>query len=127
MFWQVIAHLVGDYFLQSDWMAVEKTKRSVATLVHVITYVIPFFFLTTSWQALAFIVGTHFVIDRFRLARYICWAKNWIGPPTWNKPWSECQATGYTPDKPPYLSLWLMFIVDNTMHVVCNALALRWL
>lgn len=127
MFWQVIAHLVGDYILQSDWMAAEKTKKNLAALAHVATYVLPFLFLTRSLPALAVIVGTHFVIDRWRLARYVCWAKNWLAPAGWNKPWSECQKTGYTPDKPDFMAVWLLIIVDNTMHVVCNALALRWL
>jgi hypothetical protein len=127
MFWQVIAHLIGDYMLQSDWMAAEKTKKTVAALAHVVTYTIPFFFLTGSLPALAVIAGTHFVIDRWRLARYICWAKNWLAPAGWNRPWAECQATGYTPEKPPFLSVWLLIIVDNTLHVLCNATALRWL
>lgn len=127
MFWQLIAHLIGDYFLQSDWMATEKTKKSFAALCHVLTYVIPFCFLTNSLTALAVIVGTHFIIDRWRLARYICWAKNWLAPSGSNKPWADCQGTGYMPDKPPFLSVWLLIIVDNTLHIICNALALRYL
>lgn len=31
----LVAHAVGDYLLQSDWMATEKVKRSVACLAHV--------------------------------------------------------------------------------------------
>ncbi len=135
MFWQLIAHLIGDYFLQSDWMAVEKTKKNLAALAHVATYVVPFLFLTQSPVALAVIVGTHFVIDRWRLARYICWAKNWLAP-RWiddngtmvrNIEWKHCTPTGYTQDKPLFLSVWLLIIVDNTMHILCNALALRYL
>ena len=33
---QLLCHAVGDYVLQSDWMANTKTKRSVACLVHVL-------------------------------------------------------------------------------------------
>ena len=33
---QLVAHAVGDYVLQSDWAATEKTKRSLAALVHVL-------------------------------------------------------------------------------------------
>ena len=45
---QLIAHAVGDYILQSDWMALEKTKRSLAAAVHALTYTLPFLFLTSS-------------------------------------------------------------------------------
>lgn len=123
---QLIAHAVGDYLLQSDWMAAEKTKRSLAAAAHVLTYVLPFLFLTRALGALAVIAGTHFVIDRWRLARYVCWLKNWLAPHRY-APWSECTATGYAPDKPAWLSVWLLIIADNVMHVVINAAALRWL
>ncbi len=157
---QLVAHAIGDYILQSDWMASEKTKKTAAALAHVLTYSLPFLFLTTSWKALLFIAGTHFIIDRWRLARYVCWVKNWLAPawivPTGgpgdpvtlkfpngqdptdplkggvlvalrNKPWKDCVATGYPPEKPVWLTVWLMIITDNTMHILCNALALRYL
>lgn len=81
VFVQLIAHLFGDYFLQSDWMAAEKTKKSLAALAHALTYTLPFLLLAHSWQALVFIAGTHFVVDRWRLARYVCWIKNFLAPP----------------------------------------------
>lgn len=77
---QLLAHCIGDYLLQSYWMATQKTRQSVAALAHVLTYALPFLFLRPSLPALAVIVTTHFIIDRFRLARYLCWAKNWLGP-----------------------------------------------
>lgn len=156
---QLVCHAIGDYILQSDWMASQKTKRSVAALAHVGTYTLPFLALTTSWKALLFIAGTHFIIDRWRLARYVCWAKNWLSPrwivptggpgdpirlkfpkgqdpsdplkggvvvPLRNLPWRDCSVTGYPNTTPMWLSLWLMIVCDNTMHVLCNALALRY-
>lgn len=77
---QLLCHGIGDYLLQSDWMANTKTQRASAALAHVLTYSIPFFFLTTSWKALLVIAGTHFVIDHWRLARYVVWAKNFLAP-----------------------------------------------
>jgi hypothetical protein len=106
-------------------MATEKTKRSIAALVHVVTYALPFLFLTRDPLALGFIAGTHFVIDRWRLARYVCWAKNWAWPG--RKPWVDCIGTGYPSDRPAWLTTWLLIIVDNIMHVLLNAVALRWL
>lgn len=121
---QLLAHAVGDYVLQSDWMANTKTKRSVACLAHVLTYALPFLLLRPSASALAVIVSTHFVIDRWRLARFVCWAKNWLGP---NRPWAECSATGYPADRPPWMAVWLLIIADNVFHVALNGAALRWL
>lgn len=133
---QLVAHAVGDYVLQSDWMANEKTKRSVAALAHVVTYALPFLFLRPSLTALAVIVGTHFVIDRWRLARFVCWAKNFLAPRASYQPdvpgpsaqaWSNCAGTGYPSERPPFLAVWLLIIADNIMHVLINGAALRWL
>lgn len=166
----LIAHAVGDYVLQSDWMATEKVKRSVAAAAHALCYTVPFLFLTRNPIALAVICSTHFVIDRWRLARYVCWAKNFLAPrqrlvapgataqmkaviadaaaayrkrnalapdapvvassppfhPRRNWSWAECVATGYGPNKPPWMAVWLLIITDNLAHVICNAAALHW-
>lgn len=119
---QIVAHLVGDYIIQSDWMANEKAKRSVAAAAHAITYALPFLFLTANVWALAFIIGTHFVIDRWRLARYVIWLKNWPWPGS--QPWSQCSGTGYPSERPAWLAVWLMIIADNTLHLICNGVAL---
>ncbi len=125
---QILAHLIGDYVLQSHWMANEKTKRSIAALVHVLFYSLPFlFFFRPTLAAWAFIVGTHFVIDRWRLARYVVFAKNFLAPRSAWPQWSRCSRTGYDESLPPFLAVWLFIIADNTLHLICNALALRFL
>jgi hypothetical protein len=80
LFLAIIAHFVGDYILQSSWMAKEKTKHSFPAAAHALTYTMPFLLVTVSWQALLVIGVSHFYIDRYRLARYVCWAKNYIAP-----------------------------------------------
>jgi hypothetical protein len=116
---QLVAHAVGDYLLQSHWMATEKTKQHAAAAIHAVAYSLPFLMITQSWPALAVITGTHFLIDRFRLARFVVWAKNGMrGPVT---------ATGYADDVPAWLSVWLLIAADNILHVICNALAIRFL
>jgi hypothetical protein len=121
---QLIAHAVGDFLLQSEWMAREKTRRSLAALIHCLTYLLPFLLLTQNLYALAIIGGTHFIIDRWHLARYVAWAKNrpWPG----SSPWSECRETGFHPDTPTWPAGWLVIIVDNIMHIVINGLALHY-
>lgn len=113
---QIVAHLVGDYLLQSHWMATEKTRNSVAAAVHAATYTLPFAFITWSPVALALICITHFIVDRWRLARFVVWAKNGArGPVT---------ATGYADDVPAWLSVWLLIVADNTLHILINGAVL---
>ena len=61
---QLLAHLAGDYVLQSDWMAREKTSRIAVALAHALCYSLPFLFLRPSLAAWLVIVGTHATIDR---------------------------------------------------------------
>lgn len=75
----ILAHMVGDYLIQSDWMATQKLKRWWPAIAHGLTYTLPYVLVTRSPWALAIIGGTHIVIDRFRLARYVVWLKNQLG------------------------------------------------
>lgn len=113
---QIVAHLVGDYILQSHWMATEKTKQSFAAAAHAICYTMPFVLITQSALALGIICGTHFVIDRWRLARFVVWAKNGASGPI--------TATGYADDVPAWLSVWLLIWADNTLHIIINGVAI---
>ena len=121
---QFLAHLVGDYLAQSHWMAVEKVRRSLPAAIHALTYGLPFLLLRPSPLAWAVIVGSHFIIDRWRLARYVVWAKNLAGL---RRYWGNPRTTGYPDDTPPWLATWLLIIADNTLHLLCNAGAFRWL
>lgn len=75
----LLAHLVGDYLFQSDWMATEKLKRWWPAAAHGITYTLPYVLVTRNPWALLIIGGTHIVIDRYRLAKYVVWLKNQVG------------------------------------------------
>lgn len=122
---QLILHLIGDYILQNDWMARTKTSKTLAALCHATVYSIPFILLTQSPQALFVIWFTHLLIDRFRLARYVIFAKNRIADGSLS--WRDCKATGYHHSKPEWMAVWLMIIVDNTMHLAINYAAISWL
>ncbi|GJE54607.1 DUF3307 domain-containing protein [Methylobacterium thuringiense] len=118
---QIVAHLVGDYLLQSHWMATEKTKSNLAAFAHATAYSLPFLFLVPGgWSgviALLLIGGLHFPIDRWRLARFVVWAKNGArGPVT---------ATGYPDNVPAWLSVWLLIIADNVLHLLVNGVVLK--
>lgn len=124
---QLVCHGIGDYVLQSDWMAGDKTLSNTPATAHVLAYAVPFLFLDPSLPALAVIIVTHFLIDRYRLARYVVWLKNCLCPPNRRWPWFECKTTGYPPGTPPFLAVWLLIIADNILHVLCNGLALAYL
>lgn len=120
----LLAHMIGDYVIQSDWMAQQKTKSHVPALAHALTYTVPFVAITRRWKALAVICGTHFVIDRWRLARYVVWAKNQVAPESFRYAWDDAGPTGYGARTDP-LVLPLLIAADNTMHGLCNSWALR--
>ncbi len=125
---QVLAHVIGDYVLQSGWMANNKTKRSLPAAVHALVYFIPFLIMFhPSFTASVIMVGTHFAIDRWRLARYVVYAKEFLAPPSEWRQWTECSQTGLSKDVPPFIAVWLMIIIDNTLHIVINALSLEYL
>jgi hypothetical protein len=119
---QLLAHMVGDYVVQSDWMATEKTSHHAPAALHAVTYAACFLPLTRSPRALGVIGGTHFLIDRYRLARHVNWAKNQVAPES-HRPGHT--PTGYGPAKPPWMAAWLLIITDNTMHALINRWALR--
>lgn len=118
------AHMVGDYIIQSDWMAQEKTKRWWPAIAHAVSYGMPFLLVTQSVLALAVIIGTHAVIDRYRLARHVVWFKNQFAPYSFRPPHT---ATGHSLDRPDWLSVWLLIIADNVIHMAINVASVVWL
>lgn len=137
---QLLCHLWGDYVLQSDWMAQNKTKAFLPAWLHASAYTFAFLFLKPSLPAVFVIMVSHFLIDRFRLARYVVWLKNWMGPWEYYIPGESmgrgrmrptaplaASPTGYPPETPVWLSVWLLIIADNTLHLTINYLALRYL
>ncbi len=122
---QLILHLVGDYVTQTDWMAKKKLESFAVALLHAGVYALPFLLITSSALALATIFVSHAVVDHFRLARYLIFAKNWTTDR--GLQWADCAATGFHKDTPAWLAVWLLIAVDNTTHLAINYAALRWL
>lgn len=147
----LLAHMVGDYVVQSDWMALEKTKPTaygvMVALVHALTYGACFLVVTTDVWALFAIVVTHWAVDHLRLARYLCWAKNQLAPRAYRYPLSAphwfgheadpdderaakarfADTTGYERHREPWMTAWLMIAADNTVHLaIAVAAVLAW-
>ncbi len=123
---QLYAHCLGDYVLQTSWMAREKHKRLAVAFLHGVMYSLPFVAMfRPSALAWVTILATHVVIDRYRLARYVAWAVQHLAPDG-PGPLADTR-TGYDPSTPDWLAGWLLILVDNLMHVTVNAAALRFL
>jgi hypothetical protein len=116
---QLLAHMWGDYMLQTTWMADNKVKNTligyIACFVHCVFYTLPFLFITQNPSQLILIFSTHYPIDKFRLAKYVNQIKN-----------QAFTNTGLPDSVPPYIAVWLLFIVDNIIHVTINYSILRW-
>lgn len=121
---QLILHAIGDYITQTNKMASKKTVSWLWALIHAFVYSLPFL-LISSVDAVLVIGVTHAVIDRYRVARYVVFAKNWITEPSLK--WDDCSKTGYPSSSPDWLAVWLLIIADNVMHVMINYVALRFL
>lgn len=102
MHW-IYAHLIGDYLLQTDWMAFGKKQKSWICFVHVAAYMVPFLFCGFAWWQLAIIAGQHFAQDR---TSFVMWMMKIKG--------SEKFATG--PCSP-----WSIIVTDNIIHILTIA------
>jgi len=128
---QLVSHFIGDYILQTHEMATKKTSSIAWATIHAIFYTIPFVFITQSFSSLFVIYVTHKYIDRYRLARWVNYAKN-IN--SFREPIPDSihfesitnpnTSTGYPEGTPDWLAVWLLIITDNIMHIVINALAI---
>jgi hypothetical protein len=116
----VLAHLIGDYLVQTHHQAQRKTEAWGPALAHAATYTAAHLLVTRSPWRLLVIGGTHAVIDRYRLAKHAVWLKNQAAPAAYRPPHT---ATGYPEDTPPWMSVWLMIAADNTLHLAVNVLA----
>ena len=134
---QLILHIFGDYFLQTDWQALNKKKPGIvgfwACLKHCAIYSTPFLFLG-SWKAVLVIFITHFIIDRTNIVAYLLAIKNNVRKQQTYKmmplsfPYTyDISNFGLGLDRPFAISIWIYIIVDNLFHIVCNYLALKYL
>lgn len=123
--WTVLCHMLGDYIIQSHWMANVKTKSQWVVLLHAFTYMLPFLLLTRSLLALLVILFTHAVIDHWRLARYVNYVRNFFAPKGWRA--ERDSPTGSPKSAPEFISVWLLFITDNVMHILINFASVMWL
>lgn len=94
----IVGHLVGDYLLQNDWMALNKKRHVFPCLVHAVIWTLSvcwFAEWTNPWAVAALFI-THFVQDHTNIVR------RWIGQTQF--------ATGVC-------APWSVIVVDNVWHI----------
>lgn len=128
-FEQLLAHIVGDYILQTDRMARLKTASDRWAGLHVLLYCVPFLILGVSLKALVIIGGTHYLIDRYRLALVVVRFKTVLdyslqGPWEIRQRLANLNEHGFPQGTPAYLGFWIMVIIDNFLHIAINAWAI---
>lgn len=74
MFELLLGHLAGDYLLQNEWMALNKSKNTLngwmAAFMHCILYTVAIclFMWNFDWYWMVVVFLSHFPIDKFSLA-----------------------------------------------------------
>ncbi len=99
----IIGHLVGDFLLQNDWMALNKKKRSLNCAVHCAIWTLSVCAFTGWWTPIAVFIlfTTHFIQDRTNI---ILW---------WMTKMNRQQEFVNAPYAP-----WSVIVVDNVWHIV---------
>lgn len=102
--WLIVGHLVGDFLLQSNWMAINKTRNLLPLVVHSLVYTgaVGLFALLgggLSLPALAIIFIFHILLDN----------RVFVG--LWVKHINGAEDI-----------LWLRIMVDQSWHILILAL-----
>jgi hypothetical protein len=95
-----LAHLIGDYLIQTDWMANGKKWSSWICLVHVLTYLIPFLFTPLNYWQIIIIGIEHFIQDRTGIIQWFMKIK------------------GSSAFAQPPCAPWSVILTDNIFHIL---------
>lgn len=111
----IIGHLVGDYLLQTDWMALNKKQRSFPCFVHawIWTLSVCLFAGWDTFSALLPLSIAHFIQDRTNLVSW--WMRlKWKNQSEFMRT-DQITAGGLLR---PGLGPWSVIVVDNVWHIV---------
>lgn len=62
----IMCHVVGDYFLQGDFIAKTKGENIYHLLVHCLLYSLPFYLAFGFDWRIGVIIGTHIIVDALK-------------------------------------------------------------
>lgn len=102
----ILGHLIGDYILQSDWMAINKKQKGLkgltACIIHCLIWSVSVYLFAfndiASHKLIVFVLVflSHFILDRTNFVKWYC------------------NTTRIMPNP----AIWKLFIVDNTLHLL---------
>jgi hypothetical protein len=98
----IIGHLVGDYLLQNDWMAMNKKRSTFHCAIHCTLWTASVC-LIASWcnvVAIAILWLAHFLQDRTQIIVF------WM------------RSIGQNKFIQPPMAPWSVIVVDNVWHIV---------
>ena len=113
---QIFCHLIGDFFLQTDYQALNKKEKISIAFRHAFVYTLPFIFLTRNILALLIIFISHGLIDHSTFLKDYNNFKNHTNT-----------ETGYGETRPLWITVWLTIIQDNTIHLMINYYTLLYI
>lgn len=66
----LLGHLVGDYLLQNNWMAMNKSGSTFKCLIHCLIYTVAVCLICwiPDWRWFVIVFLSHYFIDRYSLA-----------------------------------------------------------
>lgn len=108
----LVAHLIGDYLLQTNWMATYKTTKLSALLAHCTVYTLSlvvvayFTFGSLPFWAIAIIFVAHVFFDKRTFT--VWWVEKIMG--------SSSKQFG-----------WLVIMVDQVFHIITFAAVLHFM
>ena len=134
---QLLLHLFGDFILQTDKQALNKKKIGYfgfkQCFFHCLLYSLPFL-LIAGWKAVLIIGITHFLIDRWNIVPYLIAFKNNVCKQGIKHQRSlneikdyDISNFGFSLERPFAISVWLMIIKDNSIHLIINYFAIKYL
>jgi hypothetical protein len=130
---QLLLHLFGDFIVQNDYVALNKKKNTLKGWIyctfHCVTYSLPFL-LIASWKAVIMIGLTHFIIDKTNIVAYfLAWRNNVHNPSELKSKYGNYDISnfGFQLQRPFAITIWLLILTDNTIHLILNYLFIKYL
>lgn len=122
-----LGHLIGDYLLQSKWMAMTKSQPGwrgvLACTIHVALYTVAVCAMVQTTDALVWLAVAvpHWIIDRWSLGGW--WLKVIRG-----RTLEEAHLSA-EPHRPFHIAFFAVVYTaaDNTIHLLCLWAAIRFL
>lgn len=116
MFELLLGHLVGDYLLQNEWMAQNKSKNTwlgwLTAFIHCIIYTLAVCLIMWEWNIIwvVAVFFSHFFIDKFAFGYWYLKHIKGLDTYSYKMVWLSELRAGF--------NAVIYTVTDNTMHLV---------